>query len=143
MYNSYSMTYYSLLDIAGTTESSYMLNQCKPLAFSTENVSSEDIYHNVFNDKTTTLGVYDENNKLQDNFLMSDSVAKMRITCDGKTVDAFDAKGMREAIKEGYTHGKLKSADRLPWPSMDSVKLKDRMDLDKTYPFEDMLSPCN
>ena len=143
MMNSYSMTYYSLLDIAGTTESSYMLNQCKPLAFSTENVSSEAIYHNVFNDQTTTLGILNENNQLLDNFLMDESVAKMRITCDGKTIDAFDAKGMREAIAEGYTHGKLKSSDRRPWPSLDTVHLKDRMDLDKTYPIENMLSPCD
>ncbi len=143
MMNSYSMTYYSLLDIAGTTESSYMLNQCKPLAFSTENVSSEATYHNVFNDQTTTLGIYDENNKLQDNFLMSEKVAKMRITCDGKIVDAFDAKGMREAIAQGYTHGKLKSSDQRPWPSVDTVKLTDRMDLDKNYPIDDMLSPCD
>ncbi|MBO4351141.1 MAG: hypothetical protein J6A01_09385 [Proteobacteria bacterium] len=143
MHNSYSMTYYSLLDIAGTDQSSYMLNQCKPLAFSTENVSSEDIYHNVFNDMTTSLGIYDENKNLQDNFLMNENVVKMRITCDGQTIDAFDAKGMREAINEGFRHGKLKSADRLPWPSVDSVKLKDRMDLDKTYPIESMLAPCD
>ena len=136
------MTYYSLLEIAGTTESSYMLDRCKPLAFSTENMSSEDIYFNVFNNQTMTLGVYDESATLLDNFLMDERVVKMRITCDGKIIDAFDAKGMREAIGEGYTHGKLKDSDRRPWPSTDTVKLKDRMDLDKTYDLEGMLSPC-
>lgn len=135
--------YFSFLDIAHATESSYMLAQCKPLVVCSEPMASESEYKNIFGDKCdAVLGGYDYDNNLVDNlFLNYDAIDTLQISCGGNKIDYFDFAGFRDALSKGYTHGKLKSSDLRPWPGRMSVDIQARMDLDKTSNLDEFATP--
>lgn len=125
--------YFSFLDIAHAEGSSYPLEQCRPLVVCSEPIATENEYKDLFGEKCdAVLTGYDNDSKLIDNLLLNyDAIDTLQISCGGHKIDFFDFAGFRDALSEGYTHGKIKASDRRPWPGRLSVDLRKRMDLDK------------
>ncbi|MBQ4360165.1 MAG: hypothetical protein II767_07905 [Proteobacteria bacterium] len=134
--------YFSFLDIAHATESSYMLAQCRPLVVCSEPIASESEYKDIFGEKCdAVLGGFDFENNIIDNlFLNYDAIDTLQISCGGNKIDYFDFSGFRSALAEGYTHGKL-SGDMRPWSGRESVDLKSRMTLDKSSDLDAFAKP--
>jgi len=62
---------------------------------------------------------------------LMDSISLLQISCSGSYVDNFDFTGLKTAISQGYSHGKL--VDSHAWPDKATCSLNNRMTLDKTY----------
>ncbi len=126
--------YYSFLQIAGTDQSKFEINSCSNLVFCSEPNASKTEYKNLFGDKCNAhLGGYDSSNNIISNLLLNyPSIDTLRISCGGNEIDFFDMAGLRKAIADGYSHGKLKDSDTRPWSGRTTVDLEKRFDLDKT-----------
>ncbi len=133
---------FSFLAIAGVNDTSYMLDPCKPLVVCSEPMASESEYKDIWGDLCDkTLGGYDANNHVIDNVLLNSEIDTIQITCGGQFIDYLDYTGVREAIRNGMSHGKLKSSDLRPWPGRTTVDLYQRMDVDATYDVDAFASP--
>ena len=108
------------------------ITPCKPLILCSETTSPESEYKKIFGKCDATLTLADDDGYIDNILITLDKIEKLQITCGGDILDTFDFAGLREAFKDGITHGILKNTDKEPWPDIASVSLEDRMTLDKT-----------
>ena len=134
---------YSFLDLVGAEGSSYKLEPCQPIVVCSEPMGSQSEYQDIWGEHCdVVLGGYDSSNKVINNlFLNYPDIDTLQISCGGVFIDYFDFEGFRKALKEGNSHGKLKTSDQRPWPSRTSVDMSKRMDIDATYDIDAFASP--
>ena len=129
------LNYYGLNEIAG--EDAEVFSKCKPLVLCSEATWNKETHTQVFSNDLcdATLGIPLGSTAAGGyaTLLDTEKVAFVQISCNGKIVDAINLNSVRSMLLEGYTHGVLKDEDRLPWPDWASVRLNDRMSLDKTF----------
>ena len=133
--DSKGLNYYSLAEIAG--EDAQVFSKCKPLVLCSEATWNKETHTQVFSNDLcdATLGI-PLGSTAADGYatlLDTEQVAFVQISCSGKIVDSINLNSVRSMLQEGYTHGVLRDEDRLPWPDRVSVRLNDRMSLDKTF----------
>ena len=131
----------------GTDED--LMKPCRPYVFcggagmTGTDAEGNPVFNNAFGDKCDYI-FYDLENPAKNLFLDYSKLASIHMSCNGVTIDSFDAQGLRNAILRGTTHGKLKASDTDPWSGVSSVKLDQRMDLDSTGNLASFAEPgCN
>lgn len=131
----YALAYFDFATMMQADETPVYLEPCKPFVICSEPAATESEYKNVFNGACDAhLTLADSAVSVTNPFIeYADKIAHIQLTCGGEYIDFMDYQGFVTAMKAGFTHGKLKADDNRPWPNRTSVKLENRMNLDKTF----------
>ena len=133
-----TMNTYSLASIiAGSDDGSdaAVINSCDSVVICSEPYkANEEDYIFPSSMCDARLFVANADSTYSDLIDLSEKIAKLQFSCSGEYVDTFDFSGLKAAIAEGYTHGKL--VDDHSWPEASTSVLSRRMNLDKTFDLE-------
>ncbi len=130
--NTYSMASIVTGSDAGSSE--VFMNSCKPVVICSEPYkANEEDY--IFPTSMCDARIFMQDASSASGYIdmigLKDRISQLQISCSGDYVDHFDFTGLKNAMAQGYSHGKL--VDDHAWPERATCALNKRMTLDKTY----------